>query len=69
MSCRALSSGFIGEAGVFFAQSLAYGVRQWGARYRPSEINASFIVHPGFDQSYHALYFLSNYPKTPVVPM
>jgi len=58
MSCRALSSGFIGEAGALPAQGLAFGVRRWGPRYRPSEVNAGFIVHRGFDRSYHALYFL-----------
>src|SRR5271157_2632742 len=37
MSCRALSSGFIGEAGALPAQGLAFGVRRWGPRYRPAE--------------------------------
>jgi hypothetical protein len=39
-------------------QGLAHGVRRLGPRYRLSEVNACFIVHPGFDHSYHALYFL-----------
>src|SRR5208337_2634951 len=69
MSCRALSSGFIGAVGVLPAQGLAFGVRRWGPRYRPSDVNAGFIVHRGFDRSYHALCFLRRQPEQAVLLM